>query len=440
GGAAVVLTKRGRLVLECARPGRRRPARFVAPPLDSLGWRLEDWNHVGVHVSIDGSGWPVIVWRVNGATAVVSYPMPVSLGRAARAEIGSWLPIFGAAVSRAPAEAPWLDGTDWTATAIVTGADTELMWPGEFESKPAWEHLGDIADAVGAAAHFDTGGRLVFVGPPAQPGEPVAEVTTRAAITSLSIEDSLDRVRNHITVPEQRGSVKPPTSGEPLWSDDEPVKIASGDTVELVAEFSESCVKTDSELTVTGAPEPGQSWAYADYRKEPTPEGARPVPSRLVDARLADVTATGATVAIANKSRSPVWLTTPPGDDRIPAIGVCGWHVKPTTKKHTARDRESVAAYGAFPFGDTETNWRQHGGAERAARLLADLAHPSTVITGLSIVGDPRLAIGDVIAVRDPDGTKLAGSWAITGIADDHTPEGGYVQSLDVHPAPQPTS
>ncbi|MGH8882006.1 MAG: hypothetical protein ACRD0P_32430, partial [Stackebrandtia sp.] len=327
----------------------------------------------------------------------------------------------------------------------ITGTDTPLAWPGEWEQKTCWEHLTDIAAATGSATYFDTTGRLRFAGPPETSAVPVTAVTTRGSITALSVEDSIDRLRNHVTVVESGGSVKPPKK-EPLWSDDGPAKIRAGSSVDIPVEFSDPCLVTDTDIPVTAAPAPGTSWIYADYAKTPKGQG-RPVPAHLIDAELTNVTATKATLTIHNHAHKTVWVTKPPtsdmgtgADSDTTAAGIAGHYAKPSTRQHIENDAESVEAFGAFPHEDAEAGWRQSGGRTRARRLLTDLARPSTVITGLTIIGDPRLAIGDVITIRDPDGTRLHGAWAITAITDKHTPTEGYTQDLTVHPAPQPLS
>ncbi|MGH8879662.1 MAG: hypothetical protein ACRD0P_20320, partial [Stackebrandtia sp.] len=229
----------------------------------------------------------------------------------------------------------------------------------------------------------------------------------------------------------------------PLYSDDGPIKVTAGDTVEMDVEFSEPCVETGDDLIVTATPQAGTSWLYADYAKEPD-DTARPVPARLVVARLVDVTGKRATVEVRNLGASTFYVTKPPSEGAatgeggdVAAIGIHGRYAKTTTKKHVARDRASIEAYGSLPYDDAVSAWRQSGGKQRAARFLADLADPTAVITGLDIVGDPRLDLTDVIAIRDPDGTALSGMWGISSITDTVSPSGGYVQSLTVHPAPQ---
>ncbi|MGH8880108.1 MAG: hypothetical protein ACRD0P_22615, partial [Stackebrandtia sp.] len=218
-GPRLRLTKRGHAVLTVPRAETGRLARFVCPPLESLGFKSDAWNHVGVHVAIDAEGHPRITWRVNGDTATVTYPdIPIRLGRGSNARLDSWASLSNTAISRTPTSAAWLDGKNWTRTALITAADIDQRWPGEWEAKPAWEHLTDIAGGTGSATWFDTVGRLRFNGPPTTPAAPVTEATTRQRITSLSVEDSLDRVKNVVTVPEQRGKLKTSKPDGPLYS------------------------------------------------------------------------------------------------------------------------------------------------------------------------------------------------------------------------------
>ncbi|ADD43886.1 hypothetical protein [Stackebrandtia nassauensis] len=448
-GPSLRLTATGAAVLDVPRADGRRRMRFAAPPLNLFGWRAGEWNHFGAHVSTTPKGHTAVTWRFNGREIRLSYPgIRAALGTCDNAELDSWLNLSNVAISRCPSSAGWLDGHHWAATALITGADTPMRWPGEFAAAPTWDHLTAIADATGSATYFDPHGRLVFTGPPAAVRLPVAEVTTRDRITALSVEDSLDRVRNHVTVTEHGGVVKPPGK-EPLWTFDGPRAVDPGEVAEFDVEFAEPCLAADSRVSVTAAPARGESWVYVDYAKTPQGSG-RPVPGRYVVAALVDVSGTRATLTVRNKAKRRVWVTKPPSPDTgtasatgassdVAAAGIAGHSVKASTKKYVEKDEASIAQYGAFAFDDPDAPWRQSGSAERARRLLADLSRPRATVTGVSIVGDPRLDLGDVITIRDPDGTRLDGAYAITAIADDHTPSSGYTQALTVHPAPLPT-
>ncbi|MGH8879792.1 MAG: hypothetical protein ACRD0P_20990, partial [Stackebrandtia sp.] len=449
GGPVLRLTASGAAVLEVPRSGRRRRVRLSAPPLALFGWKPGEWNHFCAHVSIDRTGRAAVTWRINRREVTLAYPgIRVALGTCTDAELDSWLGLSNVAISRCPASARWLDGAGWAATAVITGADTEMLWPGEFAAAPAWDHLTAAADATGSAVYFDPHGRLVFTGPPAAPGLPVAEVTTRDRITALSVEDSLDRVRNVVTVTEHGGTVKPPGT-EPLWTFDGPKAVDPGKTVELVVEFAEPCLAAAGPVSVTAEPQRGDSWVYADYAKEPK-GSPRPVPGRYVAAELVDVSGTRAKLTVHNKTKRRVWITKPPAPDTgtpratggasdVAAAGIAGHYAKTSTTKHVEKDAASIDQYGAFAFDDADAPWRQSGSSERARRLLADLAQPRATVTGVTIIGDPRLDLGDVITLADPDGTRLSGAYAITSIADDHTGSNGYTQALSVHPAPLPT-
>ena len=399
-------------------------------------WIAGGWNHIGVHATVPATG-PGIeyTYYLNGKRFDRSSTQTVTLGDAGKAVVNSFVPIANAAVSRAPASAPWLDWRTHNPTARLSVSPGQThVWVGETRARSTWEHLSAVADSLMARVYFDTAGVLRVVQAPTA-GTTARTLTTSRAITALSIEDSLDRVRNIVSTTAHTGSAI--YQQNPWTYSGDPIEIPARGTVHIEATWSGPLLyETPTAFTVRATDPGGEtSWIYLDYAPLPSGSGT-PVSPALVSARLVAVTGASATIAVTTTATRTAWITAPPAGN-VPAIGIRGKVINPGTYAVVVTDAASVAEFGPYAYPDPANPWLQTGEADdRATAILASSARPAAVITGADIVGDPRLEIGDVVALVDPHGTAANGRWFVVGIADTYSTRDGYAQRLDLRAAP----
>lgn len=153
------------------------------------------------------------------------------------------------------------------------------------------------------------------------------------------------------------------------------------------------------------------------------------VPEQEVSARFLSVGAGSVTVEFVNKRTGAVYLTN--NGDQIPFVRVLGYGVQGGPAYTTQRDTHSVALRRERGL-DTTLNWVQdRDTAEDVASLLVGQLSAPRAELSLTVVGDPRRKPGQLITIKDADGTQAAGTWRILSVG--HNVDGpGYTQDLRV--------
>jgi hypothetical protein len=139
------------------------------------------------------------------------------------------------------------------------------------------------------------------------------------------------------------------------------------------------------------------------------------------------------TITLQNTNTFDIYMVDPTG--QTTTFVRTSWMTSGTTFYGTTwRDDESIRRHGEQPLtnGLQPSRWRQRQDASDniAIILLSDLAEPRPVLTNVRIVGDPRLQLGDVVTLVDPDGLNLNDSYRLVGISPEYGPTNGFTQSL----------
>ena len=102
------------------------------------------------------------------------------------------------------------------------------------------------------------------------------------------------------------------------------------------------------------------------------------------------------------------------------------------------RDAASLVKYGEQPYAAPTNPWiqRRTVASTLAQAVLTDLATADLAINGLEIIADPRLQLGDVVRIVDPDGIALDGRYLLTGINETVTAQGRYTMRITARRAP----
>jgi len=104
------------------------------------------------------------------------------------------------------------------------------------------------------------------------------------------------------------------------------------------------------------------------------------------------------------------------------------------TSSITVADQYSIEKYGKQSF-DLSNDYIQDQVAANsiAGSLMSDLKEP-VATAQITIIGDPRLELGDRIRVRDPEGNVVDQDFWIQGITD-NVDDSGYTQNLVIRQA-----
>ncbi|SDC25921.1 hypothetical protein [Actinokineospora iranica] len=142
-----------------------------------------------------------------------------------------------------------------------------------------------------------------------------------------------------------------------------------------------------------------------------------------------------ARLVVSNPNQFTVRFAT---DDQ-PAFRIAG---NPVTDDPThttiTRDQASAARYGRRALELPATPFHQHPDPTTtvAASLLADLADPVAVLAEIPVLGDPRVQLGDVVTVADPDGLGGPITAAVIGTRRTHSITDGLTDSLTLRVLP----
>lgn len=95
-------------------------------------------------------------------------------------------------------------------------------------------------------------------------------------------------------------------------------------------------------------------------------------------------------------------------------------------------DSTSIQRYRAQAISVPGTPWRQTSAAASAlaSELLSNLKNPVPVLRNVTIVGDPRLELGDLVRIVDVDGLALDGQFRVTALQPQVDASGTFTQQI----------
>lgn len=243
------------------------------------------------------------------------------------------------------------------------------------------------------------------------PGIAVATITADRALKTLAVSEAIDTVRNTVRVAATQYQVQPAIVE--LWALQEVVSLAPGETRIFPVQLAGPLVE------------------FSDVTREehPNPDGSGA--ATTVTLRTWNPTSpTRGYIRIANPSGSTVWLVDTGG---AASLRLTGRVIVTTDNPYTATatDPGSAGTYGDQPLDVSANRFRQTGPAAQALAdlLLAVLAVPQALVSGVEVVGDPRRQLTDRVSVIDPV-SGLARDFMLVGIRTGYARGSGLTQSL----------
>lgn len=294
-------------------------------------------------------------------------------------------------------------------TSFETSLNTSVATPTTDTSDP-WEVLQQIAGAEQGSILFDENDVLRFYNRNHMSGgAAVATITTDPSssfdnLVSVNSEETVDSVRNYVTVPATPMVLDP--VGTVLWSLSELRGVPANSTIVFPVELPGTL------SAITGL----------TYLAAKNSDGTGGDVSNLVLDYL-PVSSTTGNLTVRNPNNFDIFLVrnstlAPQGD---PYTLVTGQVIRPASDSGYVAVRQSAPSQSLYGYQTLDVGanvWRQSAIAADglADFLLAALQDPHPVLSGVEIVGDPRLQLADRVRVVEPDGLALDGEFWLTAI------------------------
>lgn len=357
-------------------------------------------------VSVDPDARTVTLTALDGREKLRT---PVSLPVVTDVDAGTFMTSIAAA--------------DSVTTSFEASLNPMVSTPATDSSDP-WETLQQIADAEQGVLLFDENDTLRFynrnhmVG-----GAAVATITTDSDtfsnLKAVDSEETVDSVRNYVTVGAVPLALDP--TGATLWTLAEIIGVPANSSISLPIEF------------------PGPIFILETfvYMASKTVDGlGGDVTNILFDA--SGGTWRGSTLTISNPNNFDAFLvgnTTAGVDDQgTPRMSILGRCIRTTTESGYAAvssDTGSQSTFGLQPLDVPANIWRQSSAVadDLAVHLRDTLAEPHATLSGVEIVGDPRLQLTDRVRVARSDGLSLDDDFWLVGITTRFSVSDGLAQS-----------
>lgn len=331
--------------------------------------------------------------------------------------------------------APWLSETVDVQAQIDRSA-LELVASIEGQPREAWDLIGELASAEQAVVYFDEAGvfryrtraRLADT-----TGQTVQRSLTAVGdLLDLQVDDGIDQIRNIIQV-----AYDPVETADLFgyaYTDTTQRVIPSFAASEFTVSFSDPVVQLQplaflQDIFTFNLFPPVDPYLVATLNSDFSDDaGAVLAYANVVTVDVTDWNTRAASVRVANGTPFPLYVV---------ALGLRGLVCRVgNTVVVEARDEASIQAWGPQPLQLDATQWVQTSGIAQslANALLGDLKDPRRSISRMSIVGDPRLQLGDRVALEYPSRPELDGEYWLTAVADDVS-AGSYTQQVSVREA-----
>jgi hypothetical protein len=382
---------------------------FFGPTVPDDG----EWHFVGV--SWDFTGVKVIEFRMD-ETDSTSNPVFVSplTGETTSVSVASLAPIADVHIGYCDTTEPWLNDIGFVQEAFIDQSELELDACALPEPIETWQLVTDLAAAEQAVAYwteageflYRTRGRLVD-----DAGQTVqVTLTDDTALTDLTVDRSIDRVRNVITATyARRRAVSAQATLWELQESEDGIRFPKGSTTDYVLPFADPAWSVRTTITNSSVALSYPN-SYLIFNSKIDGNGSAMTSELTVSAN--GFTAGAVVARITNISNRDAYLI---------AGKIFGFAISVDAETTvSATDATSVIRWGPQPLALSSSEWVQTPDtAEAIASLvLADTAEPRAVVTGLSIVGDPRLQLGDRVSIVDTSGTRLDGEYWLSSISN----------------------
>lgn len=300
----------------------------------------------------------------------------------------------------------------------------------------AWQLMQQLAEAEGAVAGLDELGVFHFTNRQSlTAATSVRTVASTASLKTLSLEETLAAVANHIQLPVNQLAL---SGFGTVWNLSTTVQIAAFSTYSTIVTPQYPVVGVSTICSVIPVSGITPTQPRSGYRAALASDGSGGAITDLTMS-VEQIGPNAVAVSVHNPHSYPVWLVSPKGagypaaSDGTPSLTIAGQFVwaASTAVDQTATTAASVVADSQWPpasEGGAVKNTRGEIMLQISANpwiqdlpsaqsftddLLADLYKPRPSWTNVSIVADPSLQLSDRVTVSDPDASNILSDDAV---------------------------
>lgn len=410
------------------------PEMDLVPGWNSVGGYLQFEQHtalnggpVEIHTYAGGLSSSNRFTSYGGVPAVGDDDWHRSVRTAYRTAVGvtNWS-LFLVSPSNDLTAGDWLPApADFVPTSSIAIGLNELAYVPDTAFEDSWSLLQDVVSAEAGLCGFTEDGFFFFRNRTMANADTTVRkvISNLRALKSLSITSSADGVRNVVTVTSQDGFMGSETT---IWEPEDPAQLDSdpGETIFDIELEPNSYTSLDSRIPARTQ----EQWQDTET------EVIKGFVAVRVDDNEVEVTSqvrawfaqTGPRIGellIDNDKSYPVRFALPTAEDSDPevestsaAFRISGYELVEGAEQVVAyRDESSIALHGERTLALPKTVWLQSkaSGQVIAESILEFTDEPRPLLQDIPVVGDPRVQLGDLVQVSDPDGLGVINGYVV---------------------------
>lgn len=412
-----------------------------------------DWDNTIMNAQMDGTTWTSSGWAT---TTLSNLPVTEEALYAAgghvqhiaqfRIPCSDLIADFGAEPFAGGTSAgywPSLSGS--SGNTVYRATDQYLEAVAEQTPSQGWTLLNELAQATLSHYRCDEADNFNFL-PLSYFGEPeqmtvstVEDTDVNAA--ELDVVSDPSKTRNVVSL--QFSDTRADTNVSPVMQISSAIEIPRGVTSitfaleQVTAEIhgaANAYTGTDwdiTKLTSAQIASPATIPTNVHYMTVNTAEdGSGTVwTGSSFSARITMWSSSTVTIRFTNSYTQSLWLAN--NGSQVAMLNILGWAVRDTTAYTLARDAGSIGSRRERSL-DVTSRWvhRREDAEVVAGRMVNLLARPRDEVT-VEVVGDPRRKPGQLVELKDSQGTKAQGTWRILSVQ--HNGNGPqYTQTLQL--------
>jgi hypothetical protein len=385
-----------------------------------------EFHHVSVFVLLTGSTTATVTITVDGVATTTNATGLVASGAEpamvmATVLCAGWLDSVQLTNESAPV--PY---RNYYPTAYLDESLNPLVATVETAGQDSWSVIQQLAQAELGIAGFDEQGIFRFRNRTRiLTGQaPARTVSSTASLKALALDVSQSSVVTHVTCPVNALQL---STQQVVWETSDVIRISPHKQASFIATTQEAVVgAAGADAGFHGTGSPPASMTY--WRASRSASGTKRVSSGI-DVIVTALSPTTLAVRIVNHNAFTVYMVS---DNTLtdvsagtPYVKVGGIFAAPPASGVLADSQWPAAADGGAasnPRGDItlalpDNPWLQDTATAQQLTdaILADLYQPRPVLSGVTVVGDPRLQLADRVTIVDPDGSHLADDVMLVG-------------------------
>lgn len=314
-------------------------------------------------------------------------------------------------------------------SARITAPVSTIVGVPALDNPTAASVLQDIASAEQGAFWFDEDGIPTFESREQLRGLGKTSIPVRAETSLIdagSWTTTTDQIRSRVEVPLTVPVVSVnPDGWQQVWDADSIVTVYGGETLDLLIDLDTPIGGVAGTLWPSGVT--GGCWFRGNRAIDGS--GSFIAVNRANAGRVIQVSATRVRVIWTNRYSYPVHFVNADGEPEF-HIGA-RWTIADGDTVTVVKDTGEEGTVLTLP----DNPWRQdrQSAASLAAWTIGEVSAPRPFLTDLKVAFDPRIKLGSIVDLRDPDLYGVEVRCLVRGVDIDSGP--GYVtQTLSVQP------